>query len=430
MMSGKERFGHRIFVRGWLILMILATVLSMQFATKDVSAFLEENWITEATVTVTTPKTGASHSSYAASGDSNKYNVTFIAWYEGGTVSEPGPKMDSGANYLPGQIYIVEVKISPAMGYYLEDSCEVSINGETGVCVNINQAENSQRRRASFQTDRPTPTPIPTITPTATPVPTKAPTPVPTKAPTPVPTVAPTKAPTPVPTKAPTPVPTKAPTKAPTKVPTAIPTKAPTATPTPEPTATPEPTPTVVQDISSVKITITDPKAGEKPTFTATLEGDLSSVAKIDRWFEGGDAETPGDKEMSSTEPFEESETYVVEIEILPKEGYTIPDTCKVTVNGITAVRVYTNTETGAAGYRVAFHIDPLPDTTVDTTETPDDPDPTEKDPVKKEGSGFFSQCSWWWLLLILLLLILIAVGIYLNRRARKKNKEKRDTPQ
>ena len=110
--------------------------------------------------------------------------------------------------------------------------------------------------------------------------------------------------------------------------------------------------PYFIRDISA---TVTKPADGASPVFSATA-GDDSYTVTVDRWYDGGTAESPNTMGvMSASDTFVAGQPYVVKVEFKPKEGYVILPGYSAAINGVDAVLVGSNTGTGAVYYRVAF---------------------------------------------------------------------------
>ena len=88
-------------------------------------------FIDAATVTVTDPMSGQAPNTTSFTVGDSTYTVDKITWYDGGTVDNPGTKMDSGDKFVAGQTYIVDVRVKPTSGsgYVIRNGCTVTING-------------------------------------------------------------------------------------------------------------------------------------------------------------------------------------------------------------------------------------------------------------------------------------------------------------
>ena len=121
--------------------------------------------------------------------------------------------------------------------------------------------------------------------------------------------------------------------------------------------------------ITSMSATIEAPAAGATPSMTVVPGDSNKYTAKVVEnssgicWFKGGDKYAPGER-MTADQTFEAGKTYVVEIEYAAVSGCIINDTVvQPTLNGQTGYRTFSNSYTGAIGYRYDFTIpETLPD--------------------------------------------------------------------
>ena len=94
-------------------------------------------FIHEATITVTDPMSGQAPNTTSFTVGDSTYTVDKITWYNGGTVDNPGTKMDSGDKFVAGQTYIVDVYVKPTGNYIIPVSgFTATING-----VSTNEAK-------------------------------------------------------------------------------------------------------------------------------------------------------------------------------------------------------------------------------------------------------------------------------------------------
>ena len=108
--------------------------------------------------------------------------------------------------------------------------------------------------------------------------------------------------------------------------------------------------PYFIRDISA---TVTKPADGASPVFSATA-GDDSYTVTVNKWYDGGTAESPLGV-MNASDTFVAGNPYVVAVTFTPKEGYVILPGYSAAINGVDAVLTGLNTGTGAVSYRVAF---------------------------------------------------------------------------
>ena len=110
-----------------------------------------------------------------------------------------------------------------------------------------------------------------------------------------------------------------------------------------------------IASIRNLSATVTKPADGASPVFSATA-GDDSYTVTVNKWYNGGTADTPNiPNTMSASDTFIAGNPYVVEVIFTPKEGYLIRSDRSVTINGLDAVFCGSQSSTGAVYYRVAF---------------------------------------------------------------------------
>ena len=264
--------------------------------------------ITTVTATITPPIAGA-YQNYSVSVDgTEKYTGEIWRWFEGGDAAKPGNVMESEDKFKSGHTYVVEVEITPDDGFLFADELSnLVVNGISARHSYTNTETGAVGCRIAFRIDSEGNTTLILPTPSNTS------------------NIKPTES---------------------------VQNTSPVAT-----AQLPSPA-NGSKIITAATVTITQPAVGAKPNYAASLDDTGKYTAEVWRWFEGGDASSPGD-EMERTDKFKSGHTYVAEVELIPiNEFYFADNPCDVIINGIIARHSYTNTETGAAGFRVAFSID------------------------------------------------------------------------